>query len=93
MKNLLIFLCVFTFNFCVAQTQIDYRYFTEDVGFGLVLLTDLAKVVGVKTPVMDAIIQIVSVLLERDFQKEGQRTLESFGLNDLSKKELIDMVS
>ncbi|NNF81947.1 MAG: opine dehydrogenase, partial [Flavobacteriaceae bacterium] len=81
------------FKGILAQTQIDYRYFTEDVGFGLVLLTDLAKVVGVKTPVMDAIIQIVSVLLERDFQKEGQRTLESFGLNDLSKKELIDMVS
>ena len=52
------------FKGIVAQTQIDYRYFTEDVGFGLILLTDLAKVVEVNTPVMDAIIQIVSVLLE-----------------------------
>ena len=81
------------FEGIVAQTQIDYRYFTEDVGFGLVLLTDLAKVVGVKTPVMDSIIQIVSVLLERDYKKEAQRTLKSFGLDGLSKKELIEMVS
>jgi opine dehydrogenase len=81
------------FKGIVAQTQIDYRYFTEDVGYGLVLLTDLAKVVGVKTPVMDAIIQIVSVLLERDFLKEGQRTLESFGLQGLNKEELIREVS
>lgn len=81
------------FKGIVAQTQIDYRYFTEDVGFGLVLLSDLATVVDVKTPVMDAIIQIVSVLLERDFKKEAQRTLNSFGLDGLSKKELIKKVS
>ncbi|MBT8191447.1 MAG: NAD/NADP octopine/nopaline dehydrogenase family protein, partial [Bacteroidia bacterium] len=28
-----------------AQTQIDNRYFTEDVGYGLVLLEDMARVV------------------------------------------------
>ncbi len=81
------------FKGIIAQTQIDYRYFTEDVGFGLILLSDLAKVVGVKTPVMDAIIEIVSVLLERDLKKEGQRTLKSFGLDGLTKKELIGLVS
>ena len=81
------------FKGILAQTQIDNRYFTEDVGFGLVLLSNLAKVVGVKTPVMDAIIQIVSVLLERNFKKEAQRTLKSFGLDGLSKEELIESVS
>ena len=81
------------FKGIVAQTQIDYRYFTEDVGFGLVLLTDLAKVVGVQTPVMDAIIQIVSILLEHDYKEEAQRTLKSFGLDGLAKQELLEMVS
>lgn len=81
------------FKGILAQTQINYRYFTEDVGFGLVLLTDMAEVVGVKTPVMNAIIQIVSVLLDRDLKKEAQRTLKSFGLDGLSKEELIQMVS
>lgn len=81
------------FKGIVAQTQIDYRYFTEDVGYGLVLLTDLAKVLDVKTPIMDSIIQIVSVLLERDFKGEAKRTLSSFGLDGLSKSELIEKVS
>ena len=81
------------FKGIIAQRQIDYRYFTEDVGFGLVLLSDLAKVVDVPTPVMDSIIQIVSVLLEHDYKREAQRTLASFGLNGLSKEELIKKVS
>ena len=76
-----------------AQTQIDNRYFTEDVGFGLVLLTDLAKVAGVKTPVMDAIIEIVSVLMERDYKQDAQRTLGSFGLEGMGKEELVKRVS
>ena len=77
----------------LAQTQIDYRYFTEDVGFGLVLLTDIAKHVGVETPVMNAIIQVVSVLLEHDYKNEAQRTLATFGLDGLSKDELLQRVS
>ena len=80
------------FKGIIAQTQIDYRYFTEDVGFGLVLLTDLARVVGVKTPVMDAIIQIVSVLLGHDYKKEAQRTLKSFGLDGLNTDQLLEKV-
>ncbi len=71
-----------------AQTQVDYRYFTEDVGFGLILLTDMAKKLGVATPIMDAIITIVSVILETDYKKEAQRTLATFGLENLSKNEL-----
>lgn len=81
------------FKGIAAQTKIDYRYFTEDVGYGLILLTDLAKVVGVKTPAMDAIIQIVSVLLERDFKEEGLRTLKSFDLDNKTKDELIKCVA
>ena len=81
------------FKGILAQTQIDYRYFTEDVGFGLVLLTDIAKHVGVHTPVMDAIIQVVSVLLEHDYKQEAQRTLATFGLNGLSKEELLERVA
>ena len=80
------------FKGILAQTQVDYRYLTEDVGFGLVLLTDMASVVGVKTPVMDSLITLVSVVLERDYKKEGLRTLATFGLNGLSKSELLESV-
>ena len=37
-----------------AQSQLDHRYLTEDVGYWLVFLTDLAARLGVPTPVMDA---------------------------------------
>ncbi|WP_432559790.1 NAD/NADP octopine/nopaline dehydrogenase family protein [Granulicoccus sp. GXG6511] len=71
-----------------AQGQLDHRYLTEDVGYGLVFLTDLAVRLGVPTPVMDAVIQITDVVLGRDFRAEQARTLESLGLGDLSAAEL-----
>lgn len=76
-----------------AQTQIDYRYFNEDVGYGLVLLEDMAKVVGVKTPVITSIITVVSVLLETNFHQKAFRTLKQFGLEGLSKEEILEAVS
>ena len=72
-----------------AQTQIDNRYFTEDVGYGLVLLEDMARVVGVETPIITSIIKVVSVLLETDYHKERLRTLETLGLGGLSKEEIL----
>ncbi|MBT8220438.1 MAG: NAD/NADP octopine/nopaline dehydrogenase family protein [Bacteroidia bacterium] len=71
-----------------AQTQIENRYFTEDVGYGLVLLEDMAKSVGVETPIINAIIKIVSVLLETDYHDQALRTLETLGLGGLSKEEM-----
>ena len=76
-----------------AQTQIDNRYFTEDVGYGLVLLEDMAKVVGVKTPVMTSIINLVSVLLETDYHSKAYRTLDKLGLGGLSKDEMIEAIT
>ncbi|MBV1924546.1 MAG: NAD/NADP octopine/nopaline dehydrogenase family protein [Flavobacteriaceae bacterium] len=76
-----------------AQTQIDNRYFTEDVGYGLVLLEDMAKVVGVETPIMTSIIKIVSVLLETDYHKNSFRTLDKFGLDGITKDEMLAAVN
>jgi opine dehydrogenase len=71
-----------------AQSELDHRYLTEDVGYSLILFTDLAARVGVPTPVMDAVIQVTSVVLARDFRAEGRRTLRSLGLEGLSREEL-----
>ncbi|HHV21175.1 MAG TPA: opine dehydrogenase [Propionibacterium sp.] len=71
-----------------AQGQLDHRYLTEDVGYGLVFLTDLARRLGVPTPVMDAVIQIANVVLARDFRAEQARTLESLGFGQLTAEEL-----
>lgn len=71
-----------------AQSELDYRYFNEDVGFGLVFFAELGKQLGVKTPVMDSIIQIVSVIMERDYRGEKNRTMETLGLGDYDSKDL-----
>ncbi|MGB3187023.1 MAG: NAD/NADP octopine/nopaline dehydrogenase family protein [Ornithinimicrobium sp.] len=64
-----------------AQPQLDYRYFTEDVGYGLVFYSDLGKHLGVPTPLMDSMIVIVSTVLDRDFRGEAKRTVASLGLS------------
>jgi opine dehydrogenase len=71
-----------------AQSELDHRYLTEDVGYSLVFVTDLARHLGVPTPVMDAVIEITSVVLRRDFRAEGARTMAGLGLADLSREQL-----
>jgi opine dehydrogenase len=71
-----------------AQNRLDHRYLTEDVGYSLVFLTDLAARLGVPTPLMDAVIAIASVVLARDFRAEGRRTLATLGLDGLSPQQL-----
>lgn len=71
-----------------AQHQLDNRYLTEDVGYSLVFLSDLAARLGVATPVMDSVIAIASVVLARDFRAEAARTVTTLGLDGLSAAEL-----
>jgi opine dehydrogenase len=71
-----------------AQGELDHRYLTEDVGYGLVFLCDLAARIGVPTPVMDGVIAIASVVLARDFRAEGKRTLTTLGLDGMSPEQL-----
>ena len=71
-----------------AQGELDHRYLTEDVGYSLILFTDLAARLGVPTPVMDGVITIASAVLGRDFRAEGARTTSTLGLDGLSPEEL-----
>ena len=71
-----------------AQSQLDNRYFTEDVGYSMVFLVDLGRQIGVPTPVMDAVIEIASVVMARNFRAEHKRTMASLGLTDVSREQL-----
>lgn len=74
-----------------AQSQLDHRYLNEDVGYGLVFMTELAKKVGVKTPVMNSVIKIASVVMQREYDLESKRSLEVLGLSDLTIEEMINL--
>jgi opine dehydrogenase len=71
-----------------AQGELDHRYLTEDVGYSLIFLGDLAARLGVPTPVMDALIEITSIVLARDLRGEGKRTLSTLGLEHMSAEQL-----
>ncbi|KAL3869243.1 hypothetical protein ACJMK2_041950 [Sinanodonta woodiana] len=45
----------------------SYRYITEDVPFGLVVIKGIAEIVGVETPTMDKIINWAQDILGREF--------------------------
>ncbi|HEY6887762.1 MAG TPA: NAD/NADP octopine/nopaline dehydrogenase family protein [Solirubrobacter sp.] len=71
-----------------AQDRLEHRYLTEDVGFSLVFLADLAAHVDVPTPVIDSVITITSVVLGRDLRAGAVRTVATLGLDGLSAREL-----
>ncbi|MEI2775806.1 MAG: NAD/NADP octopine/nopaline dehydrogenase family protein [Tetrasphaera sp.] len=71
-----------------APATLDFRYLVEDVGYGLVFLSELARRLQVPTPSVDAIIQLASVVLDRDFRAEAARTPDSLGFGDFTPEEL-----
>lgn len=71
-----------------AQGQLDHRYFNEDAGYGLVFMTDLARQIGVETPVMDSLLTISSVVTGRDYAAEKARTMAGLDLAGMDAAQL-----
>ena len=65
----------------------DNRMITEDVPYGLVPLTCFARLAGVFTPTMDAVITMASVLNKTDYRMTG-RTVESLGFEGKTPGEI-----
>ena len=65
---------------CEGPFKLDTRHLTEDIPHGLFTYCELGRLAGVPTPVSDAIVTLVSGLLDRDFRAEG-RSLEKLGFD------------
>lgn len=63
-----------------GPATLNNRYIIEDVGYGLVLWQSIGAAFGIKTPTMDSIIHLVSIMLKVDFEKEGL-TLADLGID------------
>jgi len=63
------------------------RYVTEDVPYGMVLLSTLGDLLRVPTPTHDAVIQLASTINRTDYWKTG-RGMKQLGLSKLDKKGL-----
>lgn len=74
-----------------AEKELDSRYLTEDIPYGLVPIENFAKLAGVETPICTSLINLANALLDRDFRDTGQ-TLESVGLGGMSIPQITQLV-
>ncbi|BBO71674.1 hypothetical protein DSCA_56040 [Desulfosarcina alkanivorans] len=67
---------------------IHNRYITEDIPVGCHVYHELGKKFGVKTPIVDSLINLASVMAEQDFYEKGY-TLEYLGIDHMTKEEML----
>jgi opine dehydrogenase len=70
-----------------SPSTLEHRYLREDVGYGLVPMAEIARLLGAETPVIDALITLASEINETDYRSEGL-TLEKMGLDGVKPKDL-----
>jgi len=63
-----------------APNRLEHRYLTEDVPMSLVPIASLGDHLGVPAPAIKAVIQLASLLHQRDYWAEG-RTMDKLGLS------------
>jgi opine dehydrogenase len=80
------------YKYSPAPNSLGHRFLVADVGSDLVGWSALAKVAGVPTPTIDAVIGIAGALTKRDFFVEG-RNLRNLGLEGKSAKEISRLVT
>jgi opine dehydrogenase len=67
--------------------DINNRYITEDIPVGCHIYHELGRLFGVKTPVIDSMINLANVMMETDYYQDGY-TLDYLGLGGKDKEEL-----
>jgi len=51
--------------------KLKMRYLTEDVPYGLVPVSSISKMLNVPSPTVDAIIRLVSIINQTDYEMKG----------------------
>ncbi len=74
-----------------GPNDINSRYLTEDIPFGLVPWAAIAEILGVPMPLTNGFIDIINVVHEKDWREEG-RSAEDLGIAGLSKEKLLHYV-
>jgi opine dehydrogenase len=74
-----------------APPSLAHRYVDEDVGFGLVPMSELARLAGVPTPAMDVLITLAGFARGLDYRRDGC-TLARMGLAGVTPAGLLERV-
>lgn len=75
-----------------APGTIFTRQLTEDIPTGVLPIMELGKAAGIKTPLLEAMVNIIENLLEMDFLSKG-RSLKNLGLENMTKDEIINYIT
>jgi opine dehydrogenase len=67
--------------------SLHHKFITEDVPTGLIPMSELGAAGGVKTPAIDALVEMVRNMTGKDFAAEG-RTLERLGLRGMDAERI-----
>ena len=71
--------------------SLEYRYYKEDFGHGLLPFLEFARIAGVDTPVAHSLYGLAQIAVGTDYRKGG-RTAEAMGIGGLSKDQVIEKV-
>ena len=66
-----------------GPTSLDHRYMNEDIPYSALVVSVIGSVVGVPTPLIDAMITICGALMGKDYWHTG-RTAEALGVAGMS---------
>lgn len=69
--------------------NVHNRYITEDIPVGCHVYHELGEKFGIKTPIVDSMINLASVMEGTNFWEVGY-TLDYLGLGDMTKEEMLD---
>ncbi len=72
-----------------GPNDLSGRYLVEDSSCTLVCMSNVAAAAGVKTPLMDAVVNLAGALRSEDYWNSG-RTLEKIGLEGMTVEEIKD---
>ncbi|MUV38784.1 Opine dehydrogenase [Lentibacillus sp. JNUCC-1] len=71
----------------VCPSNLQERYVSEDVPYGLVPYSELAKKIGIQTPHIDSLITLASRMNDIDYRQEG-RNLKAMGVENKTIAEI-----
>lgn len=80
------------YRYSLGPETLQHRFLHEDICSTLVPARQLAQLAGVKAPIIDAVVNLASVVTQRDLQAEG-RTLESLGLAGMTYRQVFSYVN
>jgi opine dehydrogenase len=68
------------------------RVFVEDICYSFIPLIRLGKMLGVSTPVLESMVELMGVMLDKDYWERGI-TLEDLGLVNLNEEKILSYIN